>query len=236
MDNNKDKFLFHLNDFSDEKPVNAEEEEKTFSEDELNQAREESFKLGTQDATQKIRGEHEERLVQCTETLTQHLSELLGAEARRDIEKSVDTARLTLSIVKKMMPNLSSKFAEDEIIALVKQALSDRPDEPRLVVVVHDEMLEPLRQKIDDITNSQAFQGKVVIIADDTIALTDCRVEWADGGIEKDFKVLYAAIEKSFNSVLQRLSTDGNPVEDPHTPPAHEETEPTLQNPEEDQT
>lgn len=205
MNDKPEKFMFDLNDFSNQKPVNAEDEEKSFSEDELNAAREESFKLGIHDATQKIRNEHEERTIQTLEALTQHLVTLLTAENRRETEKNLATARLTLSIVKKLMPGLAKKYSDDEIISLVRQSLNDRTDEPRLVVSVHDSMLDTLRDKIDTITASQAFQGQVVIIADEHLAQNNCRIEWADGGIEKDFNSLYAAIEKAFQSVLNRI-------------------------------
>ena len=203
-----EKFLFDLNDFSDDTPVNAEDVEQSFSEDELNRAREESFKLGVQDATQKIRQEQDERSLACFEKITAQLTQLIQAENQRALEKSLDTTRLTLSIVKKLMPYFSETYSQAEITSLIKQSLKDRPDEPRLVVVVHDTLLDPLREKIDDIAKGQAFQGQVVIIADETMSPQDCRVEWADGGIEREFKVVYNAIEQSFHSVLQRLNID----------------------------
>mgnify|MGYP000486442781 CR=1 FL=1 len=229
MNDTPEKFLFDLNDFSNEKPVNAEEEEKSFSEEELNSAREESFRLGVHDATQKIRNEHEERSIQTQENLTQQLVTLLEAEQRREIEKSLDTAKLVLSIVKKMMPGLSRKYGEDEIISLVRQSLSDRADEPRIVLSVHESMLETMRGKIDNITQSQAYQGSVVIIADDNLSVTDCRVEWADGGIEKDFDRLYASIDKAFQQVVGRLETPSSepPVQTAETHNHDNETEMT---------
>ena len=226
---NKEKFLFDLNDFSDDVAVNVEDEAPTFSEDELNQAREDSFKLGIEDATTKIRNEHEERFAQCLENVTQHLSTVLQAETRRELEKSIDTTRLTLSIVKKLMPHFSNRYSEDEIISLVKQSLHDRPEEPKIALVVHDTMLESLKEKIDHIAQTQAFQGQVVIIADDTIAQTDCRIEWADGGIEKEFKSLFASIETAFNTALQRANAQDLPHKmEPHieksTPDVTQET------------
>lgn len=213
MNDGPEKFMFDLNDFSSQTPVNAEdEEEKSFTEDELNAAREESFHMGVQDATQKIRTEHDERSIQTMEALAQHLITLLNAEQRRETEKNLNTVRLTLSIVKKLMPGLSRKYSEDEIISLVRQSLNDRADEPRIVVSVHDAMLETLREKIDDITAAQAFQGQVIIIADENLDTTDCRIEWADGGIEKDFDKIYASIDQAFQSVLNRIKM---PAEQP---------------------
>lgn len=216
------KYLFDLNDFNEDVPVNTEEEEPLYGDEDLNAAREDAFRQGQQDATQKIRDEQEERVLQCTESLTRHLGDLIQAEQRREASKNYDTARLTLSIVKKMMPNLARNYAEEEITSLVKQTLSDQNEEPRLVVVVHDSLLETLRDKIDAIAESQAFQGKVVIIADDSLKPTDCRVEWADGGIEKDFDSLYRAIEGAFNTVIHRMDKAEFPAkseqEQPETP------------------
>ncbi len=204
MNDKPKKFYFDLNDFSGDEPVNKKEDEKNYKQEDLDNAREESFKLGEQAATDKIRAEHNERELQMTELLAQQLNALLQKEQQRELSKNLDTTRLTLSIVKKLMPQFAKKYNEDEIIALVKQACHDRADEPRLVVTVHDEILEKFRDKIDDIAKAGGYQGQVIMIADENISLYDCRIEWADGGIEKDFEQLFGAIENAFQSVIHR--------------------------------
>ena len=225
------KFLFDLNDFSNEKPVQPEpeeEQETTYAEEDLTAAREESFRQGQEQAAQTIRAEQDERRLQCLESVTRTLNDLVAAESSRENAKNHDTVRLTLSIAKKLMPSFSRKFAEEEIISLVRETLSERSEEPRLAVIVHDSMLESLRQKIDDIAGGQAFQGKVVIIADDTLNPTDCRIEWADGGIEKDFNALYSAIENAFHTLLHRhddAELPSQPTAEDITPPSPDTSE-----------
>ena len=230
MDPKKEKFLFNLNDFSEEQPINGEDDEPSFSEEELNQARADSFAMGVTDATNKIRAEQAEREAQALEGINGILNQILAQEDRRQHDKTQDTIRLTLSVVKAMMPELSRKFGEDEVDALIKQVLADRPDEPRLVVVVHDTMLEPLRAKIDSITASQAFAGHVVIIADDNIDPKDCRIEWADGGIEKDFKSLFTQIERALMGGLDTSTPAPQPqAEKTVEPPAPKTEEPAAE-------
>ena len=204
MNDKPKKFFFDLNDFSKQEAVNKKEEDKSFKEEDLNAAREESFKLGVQEATEKIRAERAERDLQVTEHLTSQLNALLQREEQRENGKVVDTARLTLSIVKKLMPQFVKKYSEEEIVALVKQACQDRSDEPRLVVTVHDTVLESLRGKIDDIARNSGYQGQVIMIADDNISPHDCRIEWADGGLEKDFDKIFQAVEQAFHNALNR--------------------------------
>ena len=41
---------------------------------------------------------------------------------------------------------------------------------------------------------TRSFEGRLVVLAEPDIALGDCRIEWADGGINRDSAAADAAI------------------------------------------
>jgi flagellar assembly protein FliH len=62
-----------------------------------------------------------------------------------------------------------------------------------------------LSEKIDTIATRRGFAGKVVLLAETSVAPGDCRIEWADGGVERDSARLWRDIDLA----VARLLGDG---------------------------
>jgi flagellar assembly protein FliH len=69
--------------------------------------------------------------------------------------------------------------------------------EPRLVVRVNEAQFDVLNDKISALAGQKAYAGKVVVLADAEIAAGDCRIEWADGGMERNTATMMQKIEKA---------------------------------------
>jgi flagellar assembly protein FliH len=54
-----------------------------------------------------------------------------------------------------------------------------------------------LNEKIQNISTQRAFPGKIVILADAEVTSGDCRIEWADGGIERNTSATTKSIEQT---------------------------------------
>jgi flagellar assembly protein FliH len=66
------------------------------------------------------------------------------------------------------------------------------------------------------------FDGKLVLLGDDEMALTDCRVDWPDGGTERNLDRLWRDIDDAIARTLARGTpvTDGDEgAPDAATPP-----------------
>ncbi|NIR46314.1 MAG: flagellar assembly protein FliH, partial [Gemmatimonadetes bacterium] len=112
-------------------------------------------------------------------------------------------ARLALTIARKVLPELSRQNALTEIEGLVRECLTELQDEPRVVVRVHDAMLDPLRQRLDRVTSATGYTGKVVLLTSQTLDEIDCRVEWADGGAERNTEGLWQEIDRVIERTLK---------------------------------
>ena len=102
----------------------------------------------------------------------------------------------------------------DEIESTVQAVLEKRKEEPRLVVTVHDSILDKLRSRMDTLGESAGFHGKVILMGGDDLAPTDCRIEWADGGAEKNFEQIFTEIE---NTLSRQLAGGKNTTDKPDT-------------------
>ncbi len=87
-----------------------------------------------------------------------------------------------------------------EIEALVLRCMDDMRDEPRLVVRVAEGVAKLLDERIDSLVAQSGFGGKVMLVPDDTLPATDCRVDWADGSAERN----QAALEREVDQAVQR--------------------------------
>jgi flagellar assembly protein FliH len=110
-------------------------------------------------------------------------------------EQAVHTRQLVMAIAKKIMPEFTARNGLQEIEVLIDKAVHDMAREPRLVVRVNEAQLDAVNEKIQTITTQRAYSGQVIVLADAGVAAGDCRIEWADGGIERNTQATWDAIE-----------------------------------------
>ncbi len=124
---------------------------------------------------------------------TAAIAKSLAAEAQA-AGKSVD---LALAIVRKLHPALVERQGLAEIEAVLGQCLESLKQEPRLVAYVHSARLDALQERLAQLSAASGFDGRVVLIGDDAMGESDCRVEWADGGVEREAGRIWRAIEET---------------------------------------
>ncbi len=212
------KFLFDTHNFDDPSAQQEEDQEEApvFSEEDLAAAQQSGFDAGRQDGLREAQSSQEETVAAALERIAAAAEHLVQAEDRRETEQQAATVNLALAMARKLFPDMARKTALSEIEAAVIAVLDDRHDEPRVAVVVHDTLLEPLKARIDDISAARGFAGKVIVIADEKIAPTDCRIEWADGGAERKFDALLTQMEEELQRAVRNLEA-GAPSEQPQT-------------------
>jgi len=137
------------------------------------------------------------------DALTQIAESLTALLSARDVA-TIDTQRRALaamqSIIAKLVPGLAAKDPLTEVEAFATKYLHEAIDEPRVVLRVAQEIYEPLRERLDALANAAGYAGRIVLLVDDAIAAGDARVEWADGGAERNLAGQCAEI----NELLER--------------------------------
>lgn len=129
---------------------------------------------------------------------TAAIAKSLAAEAQA-AGKSVD---LALAIVRKLHPALVERHGLSEIESVLGQCLESLKQEPRLVAYVHSARLDALQERLAQLSASSGFEGRVVLIGDDAMGESDCRVEWADGGVEREAGRIWRTIEETLNRYI----------------------------------
>lgn len=101
----------------------------------------------------------------------------------------------TIAGLRRLMPELNRRGGLAEIEGLLQETMSHLRDEARIVVRLHDGLLDALRADLDATAQAAGFEGKLVLLAETDIAPGDCRIEWADGGVERAADRIWSDIE-----------------------------------------
>lgn len=206
---NKAKFLFDT-PFDGSKPrVERNYAPKPpppkFSVEELDAAKAAAYAEGEMAGRAAAYGEHQQALERALQGIAARLSQLAGAEQRAQLAARIEAVELAAAIARKLAGRLIERQPQDRIEALVLSCMDDMRDEPRLVVRAAEPVIQLLDQRIDQLMAQSGFGGKLVLVPDETMAATDCRVDWADGSAERRQAVLEQEVDQAIERYVSGL-------------------------------
>ncbi len=179
----------------------------TFSEAELEEARTQAHAAGLAEgvaqARRELAADQAQRLNVLLAELTDRVATLLTEEAARVTQSREMTMQIALAIARKLLPDYTVRHGLAEVEAAVRHVLTGLGDEPRLVVRVAEEQLEAVTLAVQPEAERSGFAGKLIFLADTALGAADCRVEWADGGLERDTMRLWDEVDRLVAEVLR---------------------------------
>jgi len=120
-----------------------------------------------------------ERIAATTEALVKTLD---AVEARLEAE----AVEVAVAVGRKLASELIARKPMTEIVSLAAECFKQLVSTPHVVVRINDSLHEFARDRINEIVQHRGFEGRLVVLAEPDIAPGDCRIEWADGGINRD--------------------------------------------------
>jgi flagellar assembly protein FliH len=118
---------------------------------------------------------------------------LQAIEARLECE----AVEVAVAVARKLAPALIAREPFAEISALASDSFRQLVSAPHIVVRVNDAVYATAKEKLDEIARARTFEGRLVVLAEPDIAPGDCRIEWADGGINRDSASANAVIREA---------------------------------------
>jgi flagellar assembly protein FliH len=198
-DGDMKKFLFDKHDFDREREEAAK---PVFTEEQLILAKMQAQAQGKAEGMKEAKQAQEEQISKSLQQIGAACEKLIAAEDRREVEQMISATKLAMQIAHKLLPQFAQRFSLQEIERVVLLSIETRREEPRIAVIVPTQHLETLRQKIDNLAAEKGYGGKLILIADDNLAQTDVRVEWADGGAERLYERLFSQVEGEFAKAI----------------------------------
>lgn len=173
-----------------------------FSEEEMQYAREEAYKHGHAAGADEARQSIENALSGLINQLIVQIETLNKEEAQRVQEVQGIALQTVVSVIKKVWPSVITRVGLEQVMDTIRQSLGYNPDEARIVIRVHDTLLDAVINTLPQIESQQAFSGKIIVIADQAVAPGDCKVEWADGGMERLSRDMSTHIESAIEHIM----------------------------------
>jgi flagellar assembly protein FliH len=136
---------------------------------------------------------------------------VIANEALAAIETRLEceAVEVAVAVARKLAPALIAVEPFAEISALASDCFRQLIAAPHVAVRVNDALYAVAKEKLDDIARAKSFEGRLVVLAEPDIALGDCRIEWADGGINRDSATANATIGAAVDAYVRarRAST-----------------------------
>lgn len=181
--------------------------EKTWTEDEVSEERDEAFAKGIAQGRAEALSGLEQQIVDANSRILAKTQSFDSAitDATRIIED--DARQLALTVGRKIGSQLLMQMREEQIELLLADALALLTNEPHVVIRVNEDMVDSFKIRFDTIADERGYKGKLIILGEPDIDEADCRIEWADGGISRDTKQLDVELDKL---VSQHLHARGD--------------------------
>ena len=211
----EEESTLHHPDIHAHEPVDIEPPAPVFSEADLASTRQQAFQQGVEQGKTEARNGIESNLSVVAQGITVALGNLLANEDQRLQQMNEIVLRTTMATLKKIWPTIAQAQAASLVEHTVRQSLEYNPEESRIVIRVHDTILDTLIQHLPQIQAQQAFAGKIIVLADQTVGPSDCKVEWADGGMERLSRNVSVQIDLALERILVSFNTSNSQNADP---------------------
>ena len=191
------KFMFERSFDASAAARAPERKPVTLKPEQYDALKQESYDQGFTAGHQKGLDEQTDRLMTLLGKVANKIDAIIESMNNIHHNNQMNVRRIAMAMTKKFIPEFASRHGLEEIEAMLTGVIGEMVHEPRLVVRVHESQFDVLNEKISAIADKKAYNGKIVVLADAEIAAGDCRVEWADGGMERNTEDMLKSFERT---------------------------------------
>ena len=182
--------------FEEEHVDNAPEIiEPSYSEEELKeavkQAEEAAYSKGFQAASDDISEKHNLLLGDIKNQLMAIYAEIENKKS--EIETS--SLKFALGVIRKVLPTLERERAEAEVKSFLADNFANFAGQESLSFSFNPETVSLVAESIGRLAEQNDFEGKIAVHKDASLGVSDCRVEWKSGGVERSMTKTLDKIE-----------------------------------------
>ena len=159
-----------------------------------------AHRRGYAEAQTDAKIETDRRIAGALERVALSLGEANGALGAIEARLECEAVEVAVAVARKLAPALVEHEPFAEIAALASSCFRELIAAPHIAVRVSESLYAAAREKLGDIARTHGFEGRLVVLGEPGIALGDCRIEWADGGVNRD----RVAADASIGEAVQR--------------------------------
>lgn len=149
------------------------------------------FEAGQAQARQEASERIAIALTQIGDSMARVNAGLVGVETRLETE----AIQVAVAVASKLAPELVAREPLTEIAALATECFRQLVTTPQITVQISADIFEAAKEKLEEIARLRGFDGRLAVQSGAAIAPGDCRIEWADGGVNRDTAAALSAIQ-----------------------------------------
>lgn len=230
----------------DEKPADLEKdvqaiepEVETYSEADLEIARQSGFESGKEVATVEAQENLEVKIVEIMNLIYDQFSELEAKQLKFNRQLESQTISLINSVHQKIYPVTGSLIEMNEVVGFSESILSNLSEQPQIVISVSDSLAEKVREYINKFRENRSYSSEVIVKSSQEINVGECKLEWQGGGAKREPETIISEIDQKFKAAIatltekeekDKLGSDVNQVEEPYNTEDDKVIEEPMQN------
>lgn len=168
---------------------------KTYSEEEVA----EKVKAAEQDGYEKGFKSSQEGMdatvSRLMEEMNNKLMTLVANSSNLSCELEKQSMDLAKAIIKKLVPSLNDEHAVEIVNNFISENFNNFKNEAKLSFYIHPDIISYVQENIAKLANSHDFEGKISLHKDAKLGLADCRIEWENGGVERNTAEMSTKVE-----------------------------------------
>jgi len=165
-------------------------------------ARAEGRQQGIEEGTRSAMAQAAGRLAQAAEKLADHAAALNAAMDDHRHRTLTDAVSLASTIARKLAGHLVALYPAGEIEALISECLASLDGVPHLVIRCAPELADQVRDIAQTRITTSGFSGRLIVMGDPDRPIGDARLEWVDGGLERNQATLAEEIDRRIGAYL----------------------------------
>jgi len=190
----------------------------TFSEEQLHEAERDAYKRGFLEGTKEghatAQGEHSEVqriLMEGLENFITSVVPIFDQYRKHCQQMRMDMPTLALAIARKIAGEALSEPAQYIVDEAAKHCAEALISEPEITIMINPRLAEALAFKLKQIGSREKIADNITIIPEEAIDVSNYRIEWKNGSIERSTEKLWQQTDKAINNMIAAIA--GEPEE-----------------------
>ncbi len=140
-------------------------------------------------------GEADQRIAAALGVIAEGFARLDHALGGIETRLETEAVEVAVAVAAKLAPELVAREPFAEISSLANECFHQLVTAPHVVVRIGADIFDMANEKLTEIAQAKGFEGRLVVLPDETMKPGDCKIEWADGGVVRDQAATLSAID-----------------------------------------
>lgn len=158
----------------------------TYSQEEYLAAVKQAEERGYEKGFHASAGENEALQQDLLNSLNSRMMGLMAEAEQNSEQTQKDSLKLLKEIIHHVMPSLEAEYAVAEVQKFLGDNFPNFRHESSLVFSFNPQVIKNVQEIIARLANIHDYEGKISIHKDADLGLSDCRVEWRNGSVERN--------------------------------------------------